>query len=161
MRISLIVAMTRARVIGRNNTMPWHLPADLKRFRAITMGRPIIMGRKTFESLPRVLPGRPHIVISRDPNYEAPDAEVVASLDAALEVANDAEEVFVIGGAEIYRQALPRADRIYLTLVDAEIEGDVYFPEFDLSDWREIEQGERAADTQNSYRLTFSILERR
>jgi dihydrofolate reductase len=161
MKVSIIVAMTPDRVIGRNGTMPWHMPADLKHFKALTVGKPIIMGRKTFESLGRILPGRRHIVISRRQNYKAPGAQVVASLDAALKAATGADEAFVIGGAEIYREALPRADRLYITLIDADIEGDTQFPAFDKNDWQEVECIKRMADEGNSYPLSFQVFDRR
>lgn len=155
MRISLIVAMTRARVIGRDGGLPWHLPADLKRFKSLTMGKPMIMGRRTFESLGRTLPGRRHIVISRNPDYKLAGAGVVTSLDAALESAADADEVSIIGGAEIFREALPRADRLYVTLVDAQIEGDTFFPTYNENEWREVASDEHAADEKNRYKLVF------
>jgi dihydrofolate reductase len=159
--VSIIVAMTRDLVIGRDNAMPWHLPADLKRFKSLTMGKPIIMGRKTFESLGRILPGRRHIVISRNQDYEAAGAEVVTSLHAALAAAAGADEAFVIGGAEIYREALAHADRIYITMIDAEVGGDVHFPPFDENGWSEVQRIERTPDTENHYPLTFLVLERR
>lgn len=162
MRVSLIVAMTRDRVIGRGGGMPWHLPADLGRFKRLTMDKPIIMGRGTFESLGRILPGRRHIVISRGQDYPAPGAEVVTSLDAALAAAarGHANEAFVIGGAEIFREALPRADCLYVTLIDARIDGDVYFPDLDADDWREVECDTRAPDEKNPYQLTFKLYEK-
>ncbi len=160
MKISIIVAMARNRVIGRDGGMPWHLPADLERFKALTMGKPIIMGRKTFASLGRILPGRRHIVISRGRDYKAPGAEVVGSLDAALKAAEGADEAFVIGGAEIFREALPLADCLSITSINAEIEGDVYFPVFDIDEWQEIERIERAPD-KAPYHLTFSVLKKR
>jgi dihydrofolate reductase len=160
MKMSIIVAMARNRVIGRDGGMPWHLPADLERFKALTMGKPIIMGRKTFESLGRILPGRRHIVISRGRDYKAPGAEVVGNLDTALKAAEGAEEAFVIGGAEIFREALPLADCLYITSIDAEIEGDVYFPVFDIDEWQEIERIECAPD-KAPYQLTFSVLKKR
>jgi dihydrofolate reductase len=160
MRISLIVAMARNRVIGRGGTMPWHLPADLQRFKQLTMDKPIIMGRKTFEALGRILPGRRHIVISRRQDYQAPGAEVVKDFDAALAVAQKATsgEVFVIGGSEIFREALPRTDRLYMTLIDADIEGDTWFPTLKASDWQEVERATRAPDDQTSHPLTFVTL---
>lgn len=153
--------MTRDRVIGRDNAMPWYLPADLKRFKSLTMGKPIIMGRKTFESLGRVLPGRRHIVISRKQDYAPAGTEVVASLDAALAAVAGEKEVFVIGGAEIYREVLPRADRLYITLIDTDMEGDVHFPSFDMDDWRGVKRSERGPDASNPYHLTFLVLESR
>jgi dihydrofolate reductase len=163
MRISLIVAMTRNHVIGRGGTMPWHLPADLQRFKQLTMDKPIIMGRKTFEALGGILPGRRHIVISRRQDYQAPDAEVVKSLDAALAAAQKAKprEAFVIGGSEIFREALPRADRLYMTLIDADIEGDTCFPTLKPSDWQEAERATRAPDDKNPHPLTFVTLIKR
>jgi dihydrofolate reductase len=148
MRVSLIVAMAENGVIGRDGDLPWRISEDLKRFKEITMGKPIVMGRKTWESIGRPLPGRPHIVISRDPAYEVVGAEgvdVVASLEAALARAGELiksgaveiDEVMIIGGAEIYRLALGRADRIYLTEVHRDIEGDTVFPDFDRAEWRE------------------------
>ena len=144
MRVAIIVAMAENRVIGREGGLPWHIPGDLKLFKKTTMGKPIIMGRKTWGSLGRPLPGRPHIVITRDPDYEAEGASMVNDLDEGLKLADTlavdlgVDEVMVIGGAEIYRQALPRADRLYLTEVALNPEGDVEFPEFGREDWREV-----------------------
>ncbi len=133
--ISLIAAVARNGVIGGNNEMPWHIGEDLKRFKAITSGHPVVMGRKTFESLGRALPNRRNIVITRNGAYEAPGAEVAASLEEALALFAPEEEVFIIGGGEIYRQALPLAGRMYLTWVDTDVEGDTSFPDFDRGDW--------------------------
>jgi dihydrofolate reductase len=139
--ISLVAAMARNRVIGAGNRLPWHLPEDLKRFKRLTMGAPVIMGRKTHESIleqaGKALPGRRNIVVTRQPGARWDGCEVAGSLDAALAAARDAPEVFVIGGAELYRLALPRADRLYLTLLDAAYPGDTLFPELDPADWRE------------------------
>ena len=129
MKISIIVAMADKRVIGHDNRLPWHLPADLKHFKATTMGKPIIMGRKTWESIGRPLPGRTNIVVTRDPRYTADGCVVVHSIDAALQACSGNEEVMVIGGAEFYRQVLPEASTLYLTLVHDEFEGDALFPE--------------------------------
>ena len=134
--LSLIAAVARNRVIGRGNAMPWHLPEDLKRFKQITLGHPIVMGRRTYESIGRPLPGRENIVVTRNADLALPGIRLAASLSAALELAGE-RPVFVIGGAEIYRLALPLADRLYLTEVDADIEGDTYFPEFDRAQWQE------------------------
>lgn len=150
MKISIIVAAAgKKRVIGKKGTLPWYIPQELKRFKEITMGHPIIMGRKTHESIGRVLPGRTNIVITHEPNYQAEGCVVVHSLDEAVEVAQSkegSEEVFVIGGGEIYKQALPMANKLYLTYVDKEIEGDVFFPDYSEfkkvvaeSDWQENE----------------------
>jgi len=139
--VSLVAALARNRVIGAGNRMPWHLPEDLRRFKRLTMGAPVIMGRKTHESILEQtgspLPGRRNIVVTRQPGARWDGCEVAGSLDAALAAAHAAPEVFVIGGAELYRLALPRADRLYLTLLDAEYPGDTLFPEFDAADWRE------------------------
>ena len=135
--ISLVAAMARNRVIGAGNRLPWHLPEDLKHFKRLTMGAPVIMGRKTHESIGKALPGRRNIVVTRRRGAHWDGCEAASSLDAALALAGDAPEAFVIGGAELYRLALPRADRLYLTLLDAAYAGDTLFPEFDPADWRE------------------------
>ena len=159
--ISIIAAMAENRVIGIDNRLPWHLPGDLRWFRRHTLHKPVLMGRKTFESLPRALPDRENIVITRDPGYAAAGARTVHSIEAALEAAGDAPEVMVIGGASFYRQMLPRADRLILTLVHASVEGDAWFPEFDWDDWRELEREDHAADEGNPYAYSFLVLERR
>ena len=144
MVISLIAALASNRAIGKNNALLWQLPEDLRHFRETTRGKPVIMGRKTWESLPepfRPLPGRHNIVVSRDPAYQANGATLAASLDDAVRQAaaqTRAEEVFVIGGAELYRQALPLADRLYLTEIEQDFDGDVFFPDFSPQDWEEI-----------------------
>jgi len=155
--ITLVVAMGRNRVIGREGAIPWHLPADLAHFKQVTMGKPIIMGRKTYESIGRPLPGRENVVITRDASYAAPDCTVVHSLDEAL--AGRDGEVMVIGGGEIYRQALDHAGRIHMTVVDAEPDGDVSFPTLDPS-WRTVSKTERPADERNAHELSFITLER-
>ena len=169
--IVMVAAMAENRVIGRDGGMPWHLPADMARFRALTMGKPIIMGRLTHISLGRVLDGRHNIVLSRQRGFETPDFHVseltvVHSLDAAFKKAcevasNDADEIAIIGGASVYEQALAVADRIHLTVVHASIEGDVRFPELEPGTWREISRAERAADECNRYDLSFIELVRR
>lgn len=154
--LTLIAAMARNRVIGIANRLPWHLPADLQHFKAATLGKPMIMGRKTWESLPGLLPGRPHIVVSRDPGYVAEGAQVAHSLEAAIRLAaGNADEVMVIGGAHLYAQALPLADRLCLTLVDAEPEGDAWFPEFDQADWQLESREDHPADERNRYAYSF------
>ena len=135
--LSLIAAMANKRIIGRDNTLPWHLPEDLKHFKATTLGKPVIMGRKTWESLGRPLPGRRNIVVSRNADYVATGGELVGSLEAAIAATADIEEVFVIGGADLYRQALPLAQRLYLTEIAGDYAGDACFPEFPDSEWRE------------------------
>lgn len=136
--ISLLVAVAENGVIGRDNDLPWHIPADLKRFKRLSMGKPIIMGRKTWDSLGRPLPGRRNIVITRNPEFEAPGGEVVTSLDEALTRAGNAEEIVIIGGGEIFELAMPVADRIYYTLVHARPEGDAHFPEVDWNQWEAV-----------------------
>ena len=139
-RITIIVAMAKNRVIGAGNKLPWHLSADLKRFKALTMGHHIIMGRKTWESFGRLLPGRHHVIVSRQPGYGVAGAQVVHSLDAAIAACAGDDELFVIGGGEIYRQALPVTDRIYLTEIGREFDGDTRFPELDKAVWRLTER---------------------
>jgi dihydrofolate reductase len=135
--LSLIAAMANHRVIGRDNTLPWHLPEDLRHFKATTLGKPVIMGRKTWESLGRPLPGRRNIVVSRNADYQPAGGELLTSLQAAIEATAEVDEVFVIGGAELYRQALPLAQRLYLTEIVGDYAGDAYFPEFAATEWRE------------------------
>jgi dihydrofolate reductase len=137
-RICLIAALAANRVIGRNNALPWHLPADLKRFKALTMGHPVLMGRKTHESIGRPLPGRRNLVITRNGRYDAPGCEIVFSLNDAVAACRGAGEIFVIGGAELYREALPRAHQLDFTEIRSEFEGDAFFPEFSMAQWREI-----------------------
>jgi dihydrofolate reductase len=160
MKLSLIVAMADNHVIGHNNRLPWHLPADLKHFRAITLGKPVLMGRKTWESIGRPLPGRTNIVITRNADYLAADCVVVHSLDEALRAAGSAAEVMVIGGAELYRQALPQADTLYLTLVHGEFEGDTRFPDWQPDDWRETKRIDHGPDDRNPHAYSFITLER-
>ena len=159
--ISLIVAASTNNVIGANGDLPWRLSDDLKRFKATTMGKPIIMGRLTWESIGRPLPGRQNIVITRQPGYSAEGCDVVASVDEALEAAGAVPEVMVIGGGDIYRQLLPRASRIYLTRVDAEIDGDTFFPELDESNWEIVASEAHEADEKNAHAFTFMMLQRR
>ncbi|MCX7152275.1 MAG: type 3 dihydrofolate reductase [Proteobacteria bacterium] len=154
--LSLIAAQARNRVIGRDNAMPWHLPADLKHFKALTMGHPVIMGRKTFEailaSLGKPLPGRRNIIVSRNRQFTVGGCTVVGSLEQAIAGCGTAEEAFVIGGGEIYRQALPLAQRLYLTEIDAEFAGDATFPDFDKAQWHEVARSEfPAADAGFGY----------
>lgn len=161
MRVSLIAALAENRVIGRNNTLPWRLPADLKRFRRLTTGHPVILGRKNYESIGRPLPERTNIVVTRDRGYRAPGCVVVDSLDAAYAAAGDAAEIFIIGGAELYAQTLARADRLYLTLVHAMVPGDTYFPEFDRAEWVEIERERREPDADHAHAYSFVTYDRR
>jgi dihydrofolate reductase len=164
MRISLIVAMGENRVIGSNGNIPWHLPADFKHFKELTMGHPIVMGRKTFESIGKPLPGRVNIVITRDADYLRDGTTMVNSPDAALAaavVAPGADEMFVIGGAEIYKIFLSRAERIYLTQVHGAFEGDVFFPELGEGEWRLISSEENKKDEHNAFDFTYLVYERK
>lgn len=158
--LSLIVAMGRGRVIGRDNQLPWHLPADLKHFKTVTMGKPIIMGRLTYESIGKPLPGRRNIVITRDAGYAAPGCEVVTSPEAALAAVADVEEALVIGGANLYRQMLPHADRLYFTFIDADFAGDAWFPQWNADEWRETAREAHRPDERNAFPYAFVVLER-
>lgn len=159
--ISIVVAMDRLQAIGKDGGMPWHLPADLKYFRQITWGKPIVMGRKTHESIGKPLPGRENIVISHNPRWQSPGCIVVPSLENALAHTADTPETMIIGGATIYQLALPLAQRIYLTEVHADIGGDVYFPLFDQQEWQELSRSDHPADTANRYAYSFVQLQRR
>lgn len=159
-RISLIAAVARNGVIGRDGTIPWRIPGDLPRFRRLTMGHPVIMGRRTWESLGRPLPGRRNIVVSRATGIAAQGAEVAPSLQAALASCRDAAEVFLIGGTGIYREGLPLADRLLLTEIDADIEGDAYFPEFARTQWREVEREPHPASDAFPHRYAYVTYER-
>jgi dihydrofolate reductase len=168
MRRSLLVAVSAGGVIGRQGALPWRLSADLKRFKRLTLGHPLIMGRKTLESIGRLLPGRTTIVITRQPAWRpvwltdeaAANLRIAHSLEEALRLAAGDDEVFVIGGGEIYRLALPHADRIYRTLVEADVEGDAFFPELSPDTWQIVWEERHAADEQNEYDYRFQILDR-
>jgi dihydrofolate reductase len=159
--VSIIVAMAPNGVIGHDNRLPWHLPADLRHFKAVTMGKPMIMGRRTWESLPGLLPGRRHIVVTHNSGYQADGAEVAHSLEEAIATAGDVEEVMIVGGGNLYAQALPLADRIYLTQVDMEVEGDAFFPALDESQWLELESEAHPADEKNPFPYRFRMLGRK
>jgi dihydrofolate reductase len=158
--ISQVVAMAENRVIGRDNALPWHLPADLAHFKRVTMGKPIVMGRKAFEAIGRPLPGRHNIVMTRNPSYTASGCSVVHSLEQAIAAAGAVEEIAVIGGEDIYQLFLPITDLIHLTVVHTELDGDTWYPALDESAWRTISQDERPADDKNPYRMTFTQLRR-
>lgn len=158
--ISLVVAAARNNVIGKGNALPWSLPNDLKHFREVTAGHTIIMGRKTFESIGRPLPKRRNIVITRQADYKPEGVEVVGSLDAAVVTVPPDEEVFVIGGGEIFKQALPIADRVYLTRVEVDIEGDAFFPPLEPGQWHETSRIDGIVDEKNALPHTFLIFER-
>lgn len=161
MRISIIVAMTRNRVIGLNNLMPWHLPADLKNFKKITLGSPIIMGRKTYESIGRPLPGRSNLIISRNLEFQPEGCLVFNNLDTALLTAGQiAEDVFVIGGADLYAALLPRAETLYITEIAHPFHGDTFFPEWQPEEWREEARTEVSFDPEVSFSYCFLKLTR-
>ena len=161
MKISLIVAMASNRVIGLNNKMPWHLSADLKKFKQITMGSPILMGRKTYESIGKPLPGRTNIIISRNTDYQQAGCLVFNNLETALQSASElTNELFVIGGSDLYQTLLPLADKLYLTLINQAFEGDTYFPEIDLNEWQEIAREDINDDNSTSFSYSFLTLEK-
>lgn len=157
--IALVAAMDEARTIGRDNALPWRLPADLAHFKTLTLDRPILMGRRTWESLPGLLPRRRHLVVSRDPGYRAEGCEVFGSLEAAI-VAVDEPELMIVGGASIYAQSLPLADQLHLTIVRTQVAGDAWFPAWNPSEWREVARVERPADERNAFAMTFLDLMR-
>lgn len=160
--VALIAAAGDNGVIGRNNQLPWRLPADMQYFRRMTMGKPIVMGRKTFESFgAKPLPGRHNIVLTRDASYKADGATVVGSLAAALTAAGEASEIMIIGGSELYMQALPMADRIYLTRVHGEFEGDAFFPTVEPTIWNEVSREDHEPDEKNPCAYSFLVLERK
>ena len=162
MKLSMIVAMAENRVIGRNNKLPWYLPEDLKYFKKVTMGKPIIMGRNTFESIGRPLPGRRNIVISRNLAYQATGVEVVASITDALALVADIDEVMVIGGGAIYRHCIAMATRLYVTHIAADLVGDTYFPDFDtVNIWQKTASEFYPADANNIYDLDFCLYQRK
>ncbi len=162
MKITLVVAMAENRMIGRAGGLPWRLSGDLKFFKRVTMGHPVIMGRKTYQSIGRALPGRRNIVITRDGTFSAEGIDVVAGLDEALELCRttDVEEAMIIGGGEIYAQVLPRADRIYLTEVHDMIDGDTRFPPIDPAEWREVARERQQPETEDGPAYSFVTLER-
>ena len=160
MLLSAVVAMASNRVMGDCNRLPWPLPADLRRFKQITLGKPIIMGRKTFQSIGRPLPDRLNIIVTRDSQFNAPGCVVVFSPMAALEQAKKYEEVCVIGGSELYQQCLPYVERIYLTLIHHTFEGDTFFPELNQQEWRECSREDCLPDASNKYAYSFIVLER-
>ena len=166
-RIALIWAMASNRVIGRDNKLPWHLPKDLRHFMRTTVGHPVIMGRRTFESMPGPLPRRTNIVITRNPDYAPPGVRVAADLETAVQVAitqaetDGKDAIFIAGGAEIYRQALAIATHLYVTEIDARIDGDTCFPELDWSGWRRVSREDYPADAEHAWPFIISVFERR
>jgi dihydrofolate reductase len=162
MTISAILAMSKNRVIGKDNQIPWHLSADLKYFKRTTLNHHIIMGRKTFLSIGNPLPKRTNVVLTRNPFFIASNVLVATSIEEGLQLARDngEEETFIIGGGEIYRQSMPYLDKIYLTLIEVEVEGDVFFPELDESQWQLVSEEAHKADDKNEYNYSFLIYER-
>ncbi|MGY5797649.1 type 3 dihydrofolate reductase [Rheinheimera faecalis] len=161
MRIAMIAAMANNRVIGKDNQMPWHLPADLKHFKKVTLGKPVIMGRKTYQSIGKALPGRRNIVISRQSGALSTDADWVQSIEQALALVQHEAEVMIIGGAEIYRQVLPLADTLYITDIDLTVEGDAFFPDYQaVAPWRETASERHEPDPQNPHSYHFRTLNR-
>lgn len=166
MTISLIAAVAKNRVIGKENDLPWRLPDDMKYFMQTTLGHHVLMGRKNYDSLPnkfKPLPNRTNIVVTRQSNFEASGCTIVSSIDQGIEIAskNDEKELFVIGGAQIYKQSLERADYLYLTEINAEIEGDTYFPNIESTDWEEVSRKHHGTDDRHCYSFDFVIYERK
>jgi dihydrofolate reductase len=161
MILSCIAAVADNGVIGRDNSLPWRLSADLQRFKKLTTGHWLIMGRKTFESMGKPLPNRTSVVLTRDRGYQRPGAIVVNHLDEALRLSSDQEEVFVLGGAAVFREALPRAQKLYLTRVHAEVEGDVKFPALDLEEWNQVERESLPANEKNDHPTTYEVYVRK
>jgi dihydrofolate reductase len=161
-KLSMIAAMGKNRVIGKDNDMPWHLPADLQHFKKTTLGSPIIMGRKTYDSIGRPLPGRLNIILSRNTKLKIEGCSVVNSLDDALVLANETEatEIFITGGAHLYNTFLENADRLYLTLIDEEFEGDTYFPDYTQFNWNEVAKENHMADEKNPHAYSFVTLDK-
>lgn len=161
MIISIIVAIAKNNVIGKGNELPWHLPADFEYFKKTTAGKPVIMGYKTHLSIGKVLPGRKNIVLCNDPKLKVIGGAIIAeSFEKAFELANDSDEAFIIGGANVYAQGLNFADRLYITEVQADVDGDIYFPEFNRNQWKEIKREKRPKDTENFYDLDFVVYEK-
>lgn len=160
MIISIIAAVADNMVIGSNNSLPWNLPADLEYFKKNTLGKPVIMGAKTFESIGKVLPNRKNIILSFDKDYRVEGCIAVTSIESALKEVKENEEVMIAGGASIYKQFLPLADRLYLTFIHHDFEGDTYFPKFDVNKWKEVKRIDNEADKENPYPYSFVILEK-
>ena len=160
MLLTAVVAVSENNVIGRAGGLPWHLPADLAHFKAVTMGHPMLMGRRTFDSIGKALPGRRNLVLTRRP-LDVPGVEAVASVEEAIARVGDVPELAVIGGAQLWEATLPRVGRLYLTRVHADVAGDTFFPPIDPAQWREVERREQPADARNAYAMSFITLDRR
>jgi dihydrofolate reductase len=165
MRLSILVAMARNRVIGQNNTLPWHLPADLKHFKSLTMGHPIIMGRKTYESIGKPLPGRTNIIVTKQTSFHAPGTKIANSIEEALEISKDSshtnDESFIIGGAELYQQTLKLCHRMYITEIQSDFAGDTFFPEYNHDEWQETAREMHQGDDKTDLAYHFVILDRK
>ena len=161
MLISFVVAMGKNKVIGKNNSLPWTMPADMKRFKELTLNKPVIMGRKTFESIGKPLPKRKNIVITHDKNYDAEGCIVAHSIDEALNAAGNAKEAMVIGGSQIFREFFSKANKIYLTIIEHNFDGNIKVPEYDITEWEETSYEEHEKDAENPYDYSFIALERK
>ncbi len=159
--ISMIAAMAKNRVIGKDNQMPWHMPADLAHFKKVTMDKPVVMGRKTYESIGRLLPGRQNVIVTRDASYQVDGALMCSSLEDALAKLSSAEDIMIIGGGNIYQQMLPKADKLHLTFIDLETDGDAHFPEWNENEWFEVARETHKADAKNAHDCDFVTLARR
>lgn len=161
MLLSIIVAMDKNRVIGKDNDLPWRLSADLQHFKKITMGKPIVMGRKTYDSIGRPLPGRENIILTRDSSFKAEGCTIMHSLDEIFEYCEDQEEIMIMGGATLYEVTLKLANKLYITEVHAEVEGDTWFPEIDFNNWTETSREDYKADEKNDFNFSFVQFERK
>jgi dihydrofolate reductase len=160
--LTAVVAATENQVIGRDNGMPWHLPADLQHFKAVTLGKPVLMGRRTFAAIGRPLPGRRNLVLTRDLEFTAAGVETFSTLEQALAAAGDVDELMIIGGQTVYELALPHVQRVHLTRLHMQLEGDAHFPDLPPEQWREVSRSaRRPADERNACDMTFLVLERR
>lgn len=159
-KISIIVAMSENFIIGNENKLPWHLPADLKYFKSVTLNKPVLMGRKTYESIGKPLPQRRNFILTKEVNYSAIDCEVVHSLEAAFNLLKEEKEIMVIGGGKVYEAAFPYVNRLYITLVHGDFSGDTFFPHFDKKDWQEVSRQDFFSDEKNPYSYTFVIYDR-
>ncbi len=161
-KVAIIVAVAKDNVIGAKNNIPWYCPEDLKYFKRTTLGSPVLMGRKTYQSLKiKPLPGRQNIVVTRDPELVCKGCDVVTSLESGLRLASEEEKLFVIGGADIYQQSMNLAEQLYITYVDVKVEGDQFFPEIDLSEWSLVQEQAYRADEKNQYNMIFKVFSRR
>ncbi|WP_102349298.1 dihydrofolate reductase [Bacillus sp. Marseille-P3661] len=159
--ISLVVAMDKNRVIGKDNQLPWHLPADLAFFKKVTMGKPIVMGRKTHQSIGRALPGRENIILTRDKNFTAEGCTIIHHIDELNKITNNHDEICIIGGAEIFKEVLPIIDRLYITEIEHEFEGDTFFPAIDRTNWQLVSSEKGPKDEKNPYDYYFNIYEKK